>query len=84
MQVDLKITGNQYTYMTTIYNAVSQLCRTGIVTRSDIHLQVYCILQVPSNMVVLKVRPSYWLAGCEIGWTIFTFAQAGAKNYQMM
>jgi ACS family pantothenate transporter-like MFS transporter len=35
-------------------------------------------------MVVLEVPPSWWLAGCEIGWTVFTFAQAGAKSYQMM
>ncbi|ORY26757.1 pantothenate transporter liz1 [Naematelia encephala] len=66
LQVDLNITGNQYTYMGTIYNVV------------------YCVMQVPSNLIVLKVRPSWWLAGCEIGWTIFTFAQAGAQTYQHM
>lgn len=38
MQTDLKITGNQYTYMTTIYNAVSQLRGTRIATQSHSHL----------------------------------------------
>ncbi|GFZ49387.1 hypothetical protein JCM24511_07507 [Saitozyma sp. JCM 24511] len=66
MKEDLNITGNQYTYMTTIYNAV------------------YCVMQIPSNMAVLYVRPSYYLAACELGWAAFTFAQAGARNYQMM
>nr|XP_019047089.1 hypothetical protein I302_03696 [Kwoniella bestiolae CBS 10118]OCF26019.1 hypothetical protein I302_03696 [Kwoniella bestiolae CBS 10118] len=45
---------------------------------------VICVMQIPSNMIVLKVRPSWWLSMCEIGWAIFTFAQAGAQNYQQM
>lgn len=32
----------------------------------------YALLQVPSNIVVLKVRPSLWLGGCEIAWMVFT------------
>lgn len=66
MQEDLHITGNQYTYMGTIYNAVM------------------AITTIPSNMILLKVRPSYYLACAEIGWGVFTFAQAGAKTYQAM
>ncbi|KAK6903657.1 hypothetical protein I203_107162 [Kwoniella mangroviensis CBS 8507] len=45
---------------------------------------VVCVMQLPSNLIVLKVRPSWWLAMCEIGWAIFTFAQAGAQNCQQM
>ena len=66
MQEDLKIKGNQYTYMLTIYAAV------------------VAGMQLPSNFIALKVRPSYFLAASEIGWTIFTFAQAGAQSYQAM
>ncbi|KAL1413829.1 hypothetical protein Q8F55_001613 [Vanrija albida] len=62
MKEDLKMYGNEYTRLLTIYNAV------------------YCVLQIPSNLVVMKVRPSWWLAGCEIGWTAFTFAQAAATS----
>ncbi|KAL1413835.1 hypothetical protein Q8F55_001619 [Vanrija albida] len=49
-----------------------------------IYNAVYCVLQVPSNMIVMKVRPSWWLAGCELGWTIFTFAQAAAQTVPQM
>lgn len=28
----------------------------------------------------MKVRPAWWLAGCELGWTVFTFAQAAAQS----
>jgi len=37
-------------------------------------------MQIPSTLIVQRVRPSMWLAGCEIGWAAFTFAQAGANN----
>ncbi|TYJ54880.1 hypothetical protein B9479_004472 [Cryptococcus floricola] len=66
MKESLHITGNQYTYMTTIYSAV------------------VCVMQIPSNFIVLKVRPSWFLAASEIGWGVFTFAQAGAQSYQAM
>ncbi|KAJ7075187.1 pantothenate transporter liz1 [Mycena belliarum] len=44
----------------------------------------YAIMQVPSTMIIQKIRPSYYLAFCEIGWGVWTFAQAGAKNSQQM
>ncbi|EIM89145.1 MFS general substrate transporter [Stereum hirsutum FP-91666 SS1] len=44
----------------------------------------FAIMQIPASFIVLKVRPSYFLFVCEIGWTIFTFAQAGAKTSGMM
>ncbi|KAJ6606038.1 MFS general substrate transporter [Mycena vulgaris] len=51
---------------------------------STCYLVGFAIMQLPSSLIVLKVRPSIWLFSCEIGWTIFTFAQAGAKNPQQM
>ncbi|WVQ82936.1 hypothetical protein IAT38_005072 [Cryptococcus sp. DSM 104549] len=45
---------------------------------------VICVLEVPCNLIILKFPPSYFLAACEIGWTIFTFAQAGAQNVASM
>jgi ACS family pantothenate transporter-like MFS transporter len=41
-------------------------------------------MQVPSTLIIQKVRPSYWLAGMEIGWGVFTFAQAGLWNVNML
>jgi ACS family pantothenate transporter-like MFS transporter len=66
MKEALHITGNQYTYMGVIYNAV---------------VSVGCLF---STFISMKVRPGIFLASCEIGWGIFTFAQAGAKTYQAM
>ncbi|KAJ7470821.1 pantothenate transporter liz1 [Mycena latifolia] len=44
----------------------------------------YALMQVPSTMIIQKIRPSYYLAFCEVGWGIWTFAQAGAQNSQQM
>lgn len=40
----------------------------------------YAVMQVPSTLIVQKIRPSIWIAGMELGWSIFTFAQAGTKS----
>ncbi|KAF7295825.1 MFS general substrate transporter [Mycena chlorophos] len=44
------------------------------------YLVAFSIMQLPSSIIGLKIRPSIWLFSCEIGWTIFTFAQAGART----
>ncbi|ORY29322.1 pantothenate transporter liz1 [Naematelia encephala] len=49
-----------------------------------IYNAVVCGMQIPSNFIAMKVRPSLFLALSEIGWGIFTFAQAGAHSYQAM
>ena len=41
-------------------------------------------MQIPSNMIALKIRPRICIVVCEIGWTIFTFAQAGATSSNQM
>ncbi|SPO07533.1 related to transporter protein [Cephalotrichum gorgonifer] len=40
----------------------------------------YAIMQVPSTLIVQKVRPALWLALMEVGWGVWTFAQAGITN----
>lgn len=40
----------------------------------------YAVMQIPSNIIVQYIRPSYWLAAMEVAWGAFTFAQAGLKN----
>ena len=40
----------------------------------------YAVMQIPSTLIIQKIRPSYWLACMEIGWGVFTFAQAGMQN----
>ncbi|KAJ7647854.1 MFS general substrate transporter [Roridomyces roridus] len=48
------------------------------------YLVGFAIMQLPSALIAMKIRPSWWLFVCEIGWIIFTFAQAGARSYQEM
>ncbi|KAH8673398.1 pantothenate transporter liz1 [Xylariales sp. PMI_506] len=44
----------------------------------------FAIMQVPANAIALKIPPRICLIACEIGWTIFTFAQAGARSTNQM
>ncbi|PMD36352.1 MFS general substrate transporter [Hyaloscypha variabilis F] len=37
-------------------------------------------MQIPSTLIIQKVRPSYWLGLMEIAWGTFTFAQAGMHS----
>lgn len=40
----------------------------------------YAVMQIPSNLIIQYIRPSYWLAAMEVGWGVFTFAQAGMHS----
>jgi ACS family pantothenate transporter-like MFS transporter len=40
----------------------------------------YIIGQVPSQLILTKLRPSIWIPSCELVWTILTFALAGAST----
>ncbi|KAK6084483.1 major facilitator superfamily transporter [Seiridium cupressi] len=40
----------------------------------------YAIMQIPSTLVIQRVKPSWWLAAMEVAWGTFTFAQAGLRN----
>lgn len=40
----------------------------------------YVIGQLPSQLILTKVRPSIWIPSCELVWTILTFCLAAAKT----
>ncbi|KAK9422783.1 putative Major facilitator superfamily transporter [Seiridium unicorne] len=40
----------------------------------------YVIGQIPSQIVLTKVRPSIWVPSCELLWTVLTFSLAAAKT----
>ncbi|WVW78050.1 hypothetical protein I302_100001 [Kwoniella bestiolae CBS 10118] len=44
----------------------------------------YIIGQLPSALLLNHFRPHIWIPFQEIGWTVFTFALAGAKNWQTL
>lgn len=41
----------------------------------------YCITSVPSNMILTRVRPSYFLCGSMLVWTAVSIATAFAHNF---
>lgn len=40
----------------------------------------YVVGQIPSQIILTKVRPSVWVPTCELVWTILTFCLAAAKT----
>jgi ACS family pantothenate transporter-like MFS transporter len=40
----------------------------------------YVVGQIPSQIILTKVRPSIWVPSCELVWTILTFTLAAAKT----
>lgn len=44
----------------------------------------FAIMQIPSNVIALKISPRICLVTCEVGWTAFTFAQAAAQSANQM
>lgn len=61
---DLALLGNEYTYATTAYTVG------------------YAVMQVPSTLIVQheKMPPAIWLGAMEVGWGVWTFAQAGVSS----
>jgi ACS family pantothenate transporter-like MFS transporter len=44
----------------------------------------YIVGQWPSNIILTRVPAHIWIPFQEIGWTVFTFALAGAKSYEAL
>ena len=44
----------------------------------------YIVGQWPSNIILTRVPAHIWIPFQEVGWTIFTFALAGAKSYRAL
>lgn len=47
---------------------------------TTVYTVAYAVMQIPSTLIIQKIRPSIWIAGMELGWATFTFAQAGTRN----
>ncbi|KAI1100163.1 MFS general substrate transporter [Jackrogersella minutella] len=44
----------------------------------------YVIGEVPSNMLLTKVRPSIWIPACEVVWSVLTILLSKCKNAQQI
>ena len=40
----------------------------------------YCIMLIPSQIILTYVRPSFWLPGLEVTWGVITGLMALVKN----
>src|SRR5687768_2350195 len=41
----------------------------------------YILGQIPSNMIITRVRPSWYMGGCMMGWAIVSSLTAITKDY---
>ena len=78
MQEDLEMYENQYTYAVRPRSLLFPISLTH--EKGTAYTCAYAAVQIPSTLSIQKIRPSYWLACMEIGWGVFTFAQAGMQN----
>lgn len=46
-----------------------------------VQIAPYIFFEVPSNLVLKRVRPSYWLGGMSLCWGFMTFGQGLVKTY---
>lgn len=44
---------------------------------TSVYTVAYAVMQIPSTLIIQRVPPRLWLTAMEIGWGIWTFAQAG-------
>lgn len=69
MKEDLNIQGNEYTYMLSKFIEGELKI---VLTFSVCYTIAFAIMQIPSNLIALKIRPKYCIVACELGWTAFT------------
>jgi hypothetical protein len=48
---------------------------------SEILFVPYILLEVPSNLIIKRVRPSYWLSGLMFFWGVTTVCQGVVSSY---
>ena len=85
MQEDLRMFGNEYTYA--VRRPLLHPSHPGpsnSAVQQTAYTVAYAIMQIPSTLIIQKVRPRYWLAAMEVGWGVFTFAQARMSNVQQL
>ena len=46
-----------------------------------VFLVAYCVFEVPSNILLKKLRPSRWLSFLMFSWGVITIGLGGTKNY---
>jgi ACS family pantothenate transporter-like MFS transporter len=44
----------------------------------------YIIGEIPSNLILTKIRPSIWIPTLELIWTVLTFCTSRVTNVQQL
>lgn len=80
--IDLNIQGNQYNYFTTWFNVGYAL----FLIASAVYLSVRSPLTPlqPSQIIITRVRPSWWLPSLEFCWGCLTIGLSQVTNYKQM
>ncbi|KAK8065888.1 hypothetical protein PG997_012635 [Apiospora hydei] len=81
----------KYLDQTNISNAyVSGMKEDLVLTGNDLNFLTtfwnigYIIGQLPSQLILTKVRPSIWLPSLELMWSLIVMGMAGAKNVETL
>jgi hypothetical protein len=48
---------------------------------SEILFVPYILLEVPSNLIIRRIRPSYWLSGLMFFWGVTTVCEGVVSSY---
>jgi hypothetical protein len=46
-----------------------------------VQIAPYIFFEIPSNLILKQIRPSYWLGGMSLCWGFMTFGQGLVKTY---
>ncbi|GFZ51950.1 hypothetical protein JCM24511_09720 [Saitozyma sp. JCM 24511] len=82
LKEDLNIQGNQYNYFTTWFNVGYAL----FLIASPLYLPVRSPLTPlqPSQIIITRVRPSWWLPSLEFCWGCLTIGLSQVTNYKQI
>ncbi|CAG8439429.1 2069_t:CDS:10 [Dentiscutata heterogama] len=50
----------------------------------SIFFVTYVICEIPSNIIIIKIKPSIWIASLMVGWSVVMIIMAFVKNYTQL
>ncbi|KAF6814165.1 major facilitator superfamily transporter [Colletotrichum sojae] len=81
---DLGLVGNQFNTAISVFNATFVLPRPQTADVATDEIPSYMLAQLPSNMLITRVRPSVYIPCCVIMWSCVSASTAAAKNFSSL
>lgn len=77
---DLKLTGGQYNWTLTVWKALLNWNQI-LLTLCQAFFFTYAAFEVPSNLLLKKLRPSIWLPSIMVAWGLVMTLMGIVQNY---